>query len=187
MKRLHFLLLLVLASLLSGGCGSAYMKNRVNDAADIFSLGAGVGIGAQARISFLQLGLMSNKEFLGLREGNAMIYGPETQAHDSDWLLYRHGNFTPLLDPVQQERRKSSNGYTGWVLFSAPHTDRIHMHWLTQVELVGALGPSIRFGVNPLELVDFVLGFTTFDFFGDDIAIPVEKPAEEPEAAPAAK
>ena len=39
---------------------------------------------------------------------------------------------------------------------------------LTQCELAAGLGPTVRLGFNPGELVDFILGWTTLDIYGDD-------------------
>ena len=40
--------------------------------------------------------------------------------------------------------------------------------YYTQVEVVLGLGSHLRLGLNPGELLDFVLGWTTIDIFGDD-------------------
>jgi hypothetical protein len=61
--------------------------------------------------------------------------------------------------------------------------------YLTQVEVVIAIGGSVRLGLNPLEAVDFVLGWTTLDVLGDDSARDIvirhthaePKPEAEPE------
>ena len=42
-------------------------------------------------------------------------------------------------------------------------------YFLAQVEAVVGLGPSIRLGFNPGELLDFILGWTTLDIYKDDL------------------
>jgi hypothetical protein len=39
----------------------------------------------------------------------------------------------------------------------------------SQIEIVAAVGPSIRIGVNPGEILDFVVGWLGFDLYDDDI------------------
>lgn len=45
-----------------------------------------------------------------------------------------------------------------------------HSYW-TQVEVSGGLIGTLRVGVNPGELVDFLLGWATLDLYSDDIGI----------------
>ena len=54
--------------------------------------------------------------------------------------------------------------------------------YYTQIEVTAALLVSVRVGVNAGELLDFILGWTTLDLFGDDIAS--VRPAEEPACLP---
>jgi hypothetical protein len=42
-------------------------------------------------------------------------------------------------------------------------------YYITQVEAAVGLGGTIRLGINPGELVDFLLGWMTIDFYGDDV------------------
>lgn len=41
--------------------------------------------------------------------------------------------------------------------------------YLTQIEVSTGIGGTLRFGFNPFELLDFILGWTTIDIFSDDI------------------
>lgn len=41
----------------------------------------------------------------------------------------------------------------------------------TQIEIAGGLLFTLRLGVNPGEFIDFVLGFTGIDLFGDDLKL----------------
>ncbi len=42
-------------------------------------------------------------------------------------------------------------------------------HYYSQIEVVVGLGPSVRAGFNPGELLDFLLGWTTVDIYDDDL------------------
>jgi hypothetical protein len=54
---------------------------------------------------------------------------------------------------------------------------RRHIPFYTQVEVAVGLGVSIRGGVNPGDLLDFLLGFFGFDLYNDDIKIIRTRPA----------
>lgn len=42
--------------------------------------------------------------------------------------------------------------------------------YYTEVQVAVGVGFMIRLGVNPGEFLDFLLGFTTLDLYGDDVA-----------------
>jgi hypothetical protein len=44
-------------------------------------------------------------------------------------------------------------------------------YFLTEVEIAIGIGKTLRLGLNPGELLDFILGWTTIDIFGDDIEV----------------
>ena len=48
--------------------------------------------------------------------------------------------------------------------------------YYTQIEVAGGLGLAIRLGFNPGELVDFIVGFSGGDLFGDDANPPPPGP-----------
>lgn len=48
-------------------------------------------------------------------------------------------------------------------------------YYYTQLEVAAGLGYTVRLGFNPGELLDFLLGWTTIDIFGDDVGIPPTK------------
>ena len=54
------------------------------------------------------------------------------------------------------------------------------LHYYTQVEAAAGLLliPSVRLGLNPGELIDFVLGWTTLDIFQDDLEAEKDKQEE---------
>ena len=43
------------------------------------------------------------------------------------------------------------------------------LYYYTEVECVLAIAKSLRVGLNPGEVLDLVLGFTTLDIYGDDV------------------
>lgn len=64
-------------------------------------------------------------------------------------------------------------------------------YYYTQIEAVVALGPSVRLGFNPGELVDFLLGWAYVDIYKDDLErrmteIEQAESTVPPEAAPSA-
>jgi hypothetical protein len=53
--------------------------------------------------------------------------------------------------------------------------------YFTQIECVMGLGVNLKIGFNPGELIDFILGWTTIDIYGDDIEmkiLEVQPPSE---------
>jgi hypothetical protein len=41
----------------------------------------------------------------------------------------------------------------------------------TQIEVAGGFIATLRVGFNPGELLDFIVGWTTIDLFGDDLGM----------------
>lgn len=48
------------------------------------------------------------------------------------------------------------------------HNNEHALQYLTQIEVVGGLVGTVRVGVNPGELVDFIVGIADRDIYGDD-------------------
>ncbi len=74
MAKMAGLLLACLAS----SCATAtreYFADRGRDAADIFSVGIGAGVGAQARVSILHAGLLVHSDMVALRSGSLVAGG----------------------------------------------------------------------------------------------------------------
>ncbi len=75
MRALKLTLICALVAVLCGCATSGYFSDRSRDAADIFSLSAGGGIGTYARISFIPLGGLFNSDVVGLRGGETFYVG----------------------------------------------------------------------------------------------------------------
>jgi len=175
------------------GCStSGYFGNRGRDAADVFTATVGFGVGAKARVGPIQTGALAMFEGVGLRCGCFggasgrqklsfpgeyvfIVAGAEdtgsieaiTDLRDKTYRTEEHYPFiaTPEFHKVYQGEGSGSR-------FPYNHTTQVSgfcESYYSQIEVVGALGPSVRLGFNPGELLDFVLGWTTLDIYGDDL------------------
>jgi len=180
---LQFILALAAIPTLTG-CSTPYMVDRRRDAADIVTLGVGAGLGAKARVGFLQAGLLGQSDFAALRGGEFVHYDEGAfngeflfteGAFDEEFLFTGTEIFAPReFKPPYPQRGKTFKAYGGltWIPFVHLLNEGIETpcySYYTQIELVGALLGSVRIGVNPGELVDFVLGWTTIDIINDDV------------------
>jgi hypothetical protein len=153
---------------LSGCAGSGYWADRGRDAADIASLTAGAGLGAMARVGPIYLNAfgISYHDHLGWRGGG----------QDSDigsWFAFGQTWTDPA--PEGRDRGKQFHLAETEVPFVMIPSEGSRLAFFTQFEVSLGLLLGARFGLNPVELLDFLLGWTTLDFFGDDLG-----PAEEP-------
>ena len=176
MKLLGSILLSILPLLANFGCSSPYFANRGRDAADIFTFTIGKGGGAKARVGPLQAGLFFNEDFAGLRGGG---FGPQSAwknekgklPQDTDLLFFPlfgvygldsfHGS---ILPPGRHKEFEAVSPIPFIYTASTPY-------YYTQIEVAVGFLATIRAGFNPGELLDFLLGWTTIDIFGDDIGV----------------
>jgi hypothetical protein len=170
--------------LLSGCATHNYWTDRLHDGADVVTLAAGVGAGAKARAGPLHAGLLWNAGCAGLRGGSFettldtghyvlgmmdrdyLVWAEESfqSGGEGTWanLLDRGKNFTARGYPlVVLAREMDADGAWG------PSLDPFYYY--TQIEIVAGLGGTVRLGVNPGELLDFLLGWTTLDIYRDDL------------------
>jgi hypothetical protein len=167
------LLLVVLATVTSGCNPRGYFTDRWADAKDIFTASVGVGVGAKARVGPVHAGwILVYSEYYGLRCGEVgkftsgatgemeimLVLGP----FDEDWMCY--------LEKVERrgERDKSYEA-SSQIPCVTTHVAGSQAHYCTQIEVVAGLGGTLRLGFNPGELLDFLLGWTTLDLYGDDL------------------
>ena len=187
-SRWHIWVLIIsvgLTAVLSQGCGSAYMRNRINDALDIVDIGITVTPRQEPDFAifldffnFLPLGYADvNGKILGLGNRQAGWNDYEMQA----WGVLAWGEkklgtgkFNPL-DPHQARinqrdltaRQKYDAGFIGsfagknpppelWFMDCGPRI--IHLGWIGLME-------TSRWA----DLIDFILGWTTLDILRDDI------------------
>jgi hypothetical protein len=177
--------LLILSGLLAtqSGCATArpYFSDRWNDAKDVTTLTLGVGVGAKARVGPIWTGLLVNWDKVGLRYGCAG-YWPNYQEfiYEMDFFCYGCDSFGPSVPYGEPERRCDylGSGFIPFCAFPARGCQWIQpvrpdtLKYYGQIEAVVGLGPSVRVGFNPVELVDFLCGWFTVDFCRDDVGLP---------------
>lgn len=174
------------------GCGTTgYLANRSRDAADIFTATVGTGVGAKVRIGPVQAGLLAAFDMYGLRGGCfGELRGHQKLSFPYDVLVVAMGrDYTGEISPLDYVRDKRYDARTRLPFISTAtprkiyqgeyssefpydHVTRVSGYcesYYTQIEIVCALGPSIRLGFNPGELLDYLLGWTLIDIYGDDL------------------
>jgi hypothetical protein len=179
MKTLHLVASCAILAC-SCGCATPYLHDRGRDAADILTASFGAGLGAKARVGPLQAGLLVQGDVAGLRAGTLGRLskpddGPFLPLTSEVILLVVGGEGLQTSDPLSGERGKDFIAGSVLPLIFLPEShDRKKSvsvpSYFTQIEGVVALGVSVRFGFNPGELVDFLLGWAGIDFYGDDVA-----------------
>lgn len=160
---------------ISTGCTTPYMSDRGRDAADIFTATIGIGAGAKARVGPLQAGLIANVEKGGLRNGDFFVHHEESYSirdNPGEVNFFILGRETSNTSENIRLRHKEFNTLNLVVPVGIvePETCQLKPHYFTQLEVICGLGPSIRLGFNPGELLDFILGWTHIDIYKDDIA-----------------
>jgi hypothetical protein len=191
MKRGTLLLFLPALMACLAGCASTrgYLVDRGRDAADILTATAGAGAGVQARLGPAALGFLQTSDAAGLRHGEAFHRPPAEDPPDE--LNYTLGS---LLGWVSSPALVFIAGLGGGVLppgywdqcaelWRYERQDRmsetqVRRHagakgWRAagsyQIETALGVGLVARAGINPGELLDFLLGWTTVDIFNDDV------------------
>jgi hypothetical protein len=184
MKRVALCALVLAFAAGLTGCAS-YWSDRGRDAADILSFQVGTGAGTKVRVGPFQAGLLSENGIAGLR-GGALV-GPSQYRAGSDEGPSKWDDVLVLVGwerfeggPTSIERGKAFKGRQ--IVLSVPFnlasdqdyegkTPVPYNPWpyLAQVEAVGGAFLTFRVGANPGELLDFILGWTTLDIFGDDL------------------
>ncbi len=196
MRYYIYLLLFVFISFSSCASLQTYAKNRALDFTDILTLGGEVKtVGASAWFWCLGGGVQHGQfgEGWGMRNGyighyrtgghkklryatygnsfllfNSQEHSPETnKTARSIHKRYEHGNFLLLIPTLNKGLR------IGFVSPSATLPDSSKLPELCKaplnLEISAGLGLGGRVGINFSELLDFVLGFTTFDLMDDDL------------------
>ena len=180
MKIRTSLLLISLIPLM--GCSSArvYFLDRGNDIADVMSVAVGAGMGAKARVGPFQSGLLIQSDLAGLRGGTFFcdenfdsvgeILFPIPLIPVISWssggapFMSGSESFCPQKTFPRQKAFSSTS-----VFLISISDGRPCPPYYTQIEAVVALGPSVRVGFNPGELLDLLLGWFSIDIYGDDI------------------
>ena len=172
------------ACLLTSGCASTYWGNRGRDAKDVLTCAVGLGLGAKARVGPLQLPVIVQSDYAGLRCGEFfaspmrddfwtyvseaghvvdqpfVLYVPDFDTLYSGYEVFDPGGLAGL-----RHKRVSSQGMG---IYATLDDDPLNYGFYSQIECTLGLVVSARLGVNPGELVDCLLGFAGFDLFADD-------------------
>lgn len=224
-RSMRALLAVALISL-SGCSVRTYFSDRGRDLADIATITTGTGFGLRAQVGPLAVApVIMQSDAMGLRggeffrvgsvdenllhppvDGGALWWASSTFYLEDSLRLEDRGKAVVALPVPESDRDMSFTVFSGNVPFvCVPRTNwkaenvviqRYPAHYWTQIEVVAALMGSLRVGVNPGELVDFVLGWLPYvDLYGDDLGrrlrvvptpqIPgqaVEEPAPPPRA-----
>ena len=175
MKKIFHIIITIAAILGMNGCASskAYLVDRGRDAADIFTATIGLGVGAKARVGPLQTGLLAQSDLVGLRGGAFPFVWDQGQYEifptiDLQAVYCGAENFD--ADGYLTAIRYKDFSYESMIPIY--HTEKTPCpYYYTQIDVVVALGPSIRLGCNPGEFLDFLLGWGTIDIFNDDVGI----------------
>ena len=154
----------------------------MRDAGDIFTATILKGGIAKARMGPLRTGVFFGEDIAGLRAGE--IYFPSDfqswkQNYDDCVLDMSEEVFEPGGLQIAKKRGKlfrTANLYRSpyFPFFAIPVknpeiTLPQKIPYYTQIEVAAGLYRGIRLGINPGEILDFILGWTTIDIFDDDL------------------
>jgi hypothetical protein len=173
---------ILLAASLSGCVStSKYLVDRGLDAADVFTGTVGMGFGAKARVGPLQAGALYNIDMWGARNGEwAGLPWYEVCTRDglfpfpARWIGYyeqESGRFGDerfahdCEDATSWERGKDFVAHAPLPFLGVSKQPAYY----TQIDIVVGVFGSLRLGFNPGELLDFIVGWTTLDIYGDDL------------------
>jgi hypothetical protein len=177
LRRPHAFFLLPAVLALSGCITPPYLVDRVRDAGDIFTVTVGTGGGAKVRVGPVQAAVVQQSDLLGLRAGQFFA--------DGNSLLVNHEIYSPF--PMYDRGRSltfGSEAFThGPASYSSMRGKQVMARspvplWVigsgapfySEIEVSAGLALMLRVGVNAGELLDFLVGWTTADLYGDDIA-----------------
>ena len=186
-KAIQLSFLLALPAGLTGCAMSGYWTDRGRDAVDILAMAGGTGGGLTARVGPLHTGLFHGEDHVGFRGGQFRLAGPRSYCGTFDPLIifymewqgfmFYNDDFYGWGDGNLLELRGKSYRAEGQFPFFAlpelkpsqgPIAKKYPLYYLTQTEIAVGLGGTVRLGVNPGELLDFILGWTIIDIFSDD-------------------
>lgn len=162
------------AVVLSSGC-SRYLRNRAEDLADVARLNIGGGYGASVDASITRYARISvggyektvKAGFVGRqggiwkerRQGLAFIAGYAETSREPIW-----GN-AYLLPPDARD------GLQPW------YADK--ERGVTEITVSLLVLGGFEVGVDPGQMLDFVIGLVGIDLYGDDTHTPIETPGPE--------
>jgi len=172
------------------GCGdpiSRYVGRRAVDLADCFKASVGLGVPAYLRVKATDLAVVGAGFAIGYRVGwhgryGGGLIGPAGVITDYGMPLIINAEAAlpivaaPRYHVVTFGPCFTSRGYPEGKEPPGPWSRLADRCWLG---LVATLGLSAQLEFNPVEFVDFVVGFTTLDLLGDDPWQPKEEPKQQ--------
>lgn len=175
------------------GCTDTH---RENDWKDVFTGTVGEGYGFKLRVGPLQTGLYTGRDDKGLRAGITGDSGGHIANYDYYWLFYGEEHFDGWMDASEPNARRkvvaanayfpffvspeAANPYAKSVVYGDQVYNKLtdgsknYAYW-TQIDFAIGLGDGLRFGFNPGELVDALVGYVGLDLYGDDTTFAEEK------------
>jgi len=176
---------LLLAPLLAG-CSAAYWTDRGRDFLDVPTITFNSALGVRARVGPVHAGLIISGTDYGLRGG--ALEKEEWSGHTGNCIEcigWGGESFDPkaLLGDSKRCERKGFDAIDNAIPFLTIEIVEggFHPYW-TQIEAQASFLLGLRLGLNPGEFADFLVGFSTLDIYGDDVAgkktEPEKKPAE---------
>jgi len=171
MKPLRVMKTLVslLSLLFLGGCATTgFLKDRLHDGADVMTLTVGIGVGAKISVGPVYMNMIGvkHRDLAGLRYGDFIASPGESQDGEIG-SLFGFGQSWHTRTELQQSRDKAPEYSFTEIPFVMSRVRGAGADPMA-LDIVIGLVPSMRFGINPLEFVDFIFGWATLDFVGDD-------------------
>jgi len=197
MNRIRNILACLGVALAASGCATG----RIQDLQDCgrLSVGLGLGLDATAKVGCIlhpSIGVASATTRIGHENRRVstawkeqQVVWPVSSIVTGQMFNWNGDSFqcnsVSYLREMKNKRRperggRSSRFHTFWIPAFGEEDwgDPFSFHELTDVEVgATALFVSARAGINPLEIVDFILGFVGFDIAKDD---PKKKYKEKP-------
>ena len=180
MKKICFVLLFTLCS---GCANTGYIGNRMRDAGDVFTATVGKYKGAKARMGPLRTGLFDGEDIAGLRAGEIFLPSDfydrweenvDICVLDKSFEIFEPGGLQIAKKRGKLFRTADIYRFPYIPFFAIPVknpeiTLLQKIPYYTQIEVAAGIYRGIRFGINPGEILDFILGWTTIDIFDDDL------------------
>jgi hypothetical protein len=198
LMRFVGLFLAACLSFMLAGCSTPYMQDRKRDALDMVTLTLGNGLGVQAHAGPMQGGLLADEDLGGIRAGEQFgrfyVFSdyarrkyadtrsgtPDLKNMTFNFLLLGLDMFDGGRGRAQEtsirDRHKEVQGALigplwipgQWIDNKSNEPAWPFIAQWTQLEATVGLWWSMRVGVNPGEMLDFLLGWATLDLYGDD-------------------
>ena len=178
---------ILLISIMFTGCSSVsnyspYTAKRYNDLKDTVTMTVGEGIGFKVRIGPLHGGLLYNKDYIGLRGGNFFTNGYDSPPMDAEILAWNAEYFNKGFFRNKNYRfkpfdiRLMEHGNIANISGPVPFVNlaKVPFYYYTQCEIVIGIFGSLRIGINPGEILDWILGIFGVDLFSDDFLSNIE-------------